>query len=168
MDSSKYSEQKIFSLENVPDFRNKNIGLVSGCFDIVHVGHSRFLAEAKSKCGFLIVAVDSDKMIKTMKGENRPIIPEEERAEMVASFGFVDAVYIKTEQFSDRDCFQITLLKPKTVFFVEEGNELNEIMAEKILEKFKRDIKVVFLPKRVPLVSTSKIIERIIDLYGKK
>lgn len=160
-----YIESKIFSLKKIPNFNNDEIGLVSGCFDLVHIGHSRYLIEVRKKCGFLIVAVDSDDMIKKAKGEDRPVITEKERAEMVASFGFVDAVYIKKEQFSENDCLQISLLKPKKVFFVEEENGLNKGMAEKIIEKFGENIEVIFLPKQVPLTSTSKIIEKIIDFH---
>jgi rfaE bifunctional protein nucleotidyltransferase chain/domain len=72
----------------------RRIAFANGCFDILHVGHVRYLEEAK-KCGdVLVVGVNSDRAVTVLKGEGRPIIREEGRAELVAALESVDYVVI--------------------------------------------------------------------------
>jgi len=75
----------------------KKIVLTNGCFDFFHVGHIRYLAGAKAFGDFLIVAVNSDEQVRNLKGENRPLMPERERAEMISAIRFVDYVTIFPE-----------------------------------------------------------------------
>jgi len=74
--------------------KNEKIVLANGCFDILHVGHIRYLAGAKAEGDVLVVAVNSDKSVRKLKGEGRPILPEQERAELVAALESVDYVII--------------------------------------------------------------------------
>ena len=71
--------------------------LANGCFDLLHVGHVRYLSAAKQLGGRLIVAVNSDESVRGLKGEGRPIMPAEERAEILAALEAVDAVVIFSE-----------------------------------------------------------------------
>lgn len=71
--------------------------LANGCFDVIHVGHIRYLAGAKALGGFLIVGINSDAQVRELKGGGRPFQPEAERAEIVAAIRFVDAVTIFNE-----------------------------------------------------------------------
>ncbi len=73
------------------------IVLANGCFDLFHVGHVRYLEGAKQLGDFLIVGINSDTQVRKLKGENRPFMPENERAEIVSAFRFVDAVTIFDE-----------------------------------------------------------------------
>jgi D-glycero-beta-D-manno-heptose 1-phosphate adenylyltransferase len=73
--------------------------LANGGFDLLHVGHVRYLRAAKALGGKLVVAVNSDESVRVLKGEGRPITPEGERAEIIAALAAVDAVVI----FSERD-----------------------------------------------------------------
>jgi rfaE bifunctional protein nucleotidyltransferase chain/domain len=73
--------------------------LANGCFDLLHVGHVRYLQAAKALGGRLIVALNSDESVRKLKGEGRPITPENERAEILAALTDVDAVVI----FGERD-----------------------------------------------------------------
>jgi rfaE bifunctional protein nucleotidyltransferase chain/domain len=75
------------------------ITLANGCFDLLHVGHVRYLRAAKQLGGRLIVAINSDDSVRSLKGEGRPLMPAEERAEILASLADVDAVVI----FPERD-----------------------------------------------------------------
>ena len=75
------------------------IVLANGCFDVLHVGHVRYLHAAKGLGGRLVVAVNSDDSVRALKGEGRPLMPDAERAEIVAALADVDAVVI----FSERD-----------------------------------------------------------------
>jgi rfaE bifunctional protein nucleotidyltransferase chain/domain len=77
----------------------ETITLANGCFDLLHVGHVRYLHAAKGLGGRLIVAVNSDASVHALKGEGRPLIPAEERAEILAALEDVDAVVI----FSEKD-----------------------------------------------------------------
>ncbi len=75
----------------------KKIVLANGCFDFFHVGHIRYLAGAKALGDLLIVAINADEQVRNLKGENRPLIPEQERAEIVSALKFVDYVTIFSE-----------------------------------------------------------------------
>ena len=72
----------------------ERIILTNGCFDLLHVGHVRYLRAAKQLGGKLVVAVNSDASTRTLKGEGRPRVPEGERAEILAALTDVDAVII--------------------------------------------------------------------------
>ena len=71
--------------------------LANGNFDLLHVGHVRYLRGAKALDGRLVVAVNSDESVRALKGEGRPVMPAEERAEIVAALADVDAVVIFPE-----------------------------------------------------------------------
>ena len=73
------------------------VTLANGNFDLLHVGHVRYLRGAKELGGKLVVAINSDTSVRALKGEGRPVMPEQERAEIVAALADVDAVVIFPE-----------------------------------------------------------------------
>ena len=75
----------------------ESVVLANGCFDVLHVGHARYLTGAKREGDVLVVAVNSDASTKQLKGEGRPILPAQARAELVAAFAAVDYVVIFSE-----------------------------------------------------------------------
>ena len=75
----------------------ERITLANGNFDLLHVGHVRYLRGAKALGGKLVVAINSDDSVRALKGEGRPVMPEQERAEIVAALADVDAVVIFPE-----------------------------------------------------------------------
>ncbi len=75
----------------------EDIVLANGNFDLLHVGHVRYLRGAKALGGKLVVAVNSDESVRALKGEGRPVMPAEERAEIVSALADVDAVVIFSE-----------------------------------------------------------------------
>jgi len=75
----------------------ERITLANGNFDLLHVGHVRYLQGAKALGGKLVVAINSDDSVRALKGEGRPVMPEQERAEIVAALGDVDAVVVFEE-----------------------------------------------------------------------
>jgi len=77
--------------------KNEKIVLANGCFDILHVGHTRYLSGAKAEGDVLVVAINSDEGVRKLKGEGRPVLPELERAELVAALASVDYVIIFDE-----------------------------------------------------------------------
>lgn len=85
--------------ERVAQWRSsgERIVLANGNFDLLHVGHVRYLHGAKDLGGKLVVAINSDESVRLLKGEGRPVMPAEERAEIVAALADVDAVVIFPE-----------------------------------------------------------------------
>lgn len=77
--------------------KRQKIVLANGCFDLFHVGHIRYLAGAKALGDILIVGINSDEQVRKLKGENRPFMPENERAEIISALKFVDYVTIFPE-----------------------------------------------------------------------
>lgn len=98
-----YDERLISSLEALDQFVDhlRGIGLrivlTSGSFDLVHLGHVKYLAKAKELGDVLIVGVDGDAKIRKRKGADRPMVPEEERLEMLAHQRPVDLIYLKAD-----------------------------------------------------------------------
>lgn len=97
------AESKILSRdqlrEQVQQWRRagQRIILANGNFDLLHVGHVRYLRGAKALGGKLVVAVNSDESVRALKGEGRPIMPEQERAEIMSALADVDAVIVFPE-----------------------------------------------------------------------
>ncbi len=88
----------------------KKVVFTNGCFDILHVGHVRYLKKAKSHGDILIIGVNTDRSVKMIKGENRPIVSEKERAEVLSALEFVDYVVF----FNEPDPLRpIEALKPE-------------------------------------------------------
>ena len=84
------------SLKNI-NKKNKTIVFTNGCFDIIHAGHVRYLNKAKSLGDVLIVGLNSDASVKLIKGDKRPIVPQEERAEVLSGLEAVDYVVLFNE-----------------------------------------------------------------------
>jgi D-glycero-beta-D-manno-heptose 1-phosphate adenylyltransferase len=99
------SKEKILNREQLKRRAEKwrangeKITLANGCFDLLHVGHVRYLRAAKQLGGRLLVAINSDESVRELKGEGRPLMPAGERAEILAALSDVDAVFI----FPERD-----------------------------------------------------------------
>jgi rfaE bifunctional protein nucleotidyltransferase chain/domain len=98
-----HSQEKILSREELKrrlDAHRKKgerVVLSNGCFDILHVGHTRYLSGAKAEGDILVVAINSDAGVRQLKGADRPVLPEQERAELVAAIADVDYVLIFDE-----------------------------------------------------------------------
>lgn len=98
------THQKIVSRvelqQRVADWRRagERLTLANGCFDLLHVGHVRYLHAARDLGGKLVVAVNSDESVRALKGEGRPLMPAGERAEILAALADVDAVVVFTER----------------------------------------------------------------------
>lgn len=132
----------------------KKIVFTNGCFDILHIGHTRYLYAARELGDYLIVAVNSDISIKSIKGPKRPIIGEEERAEMLSALGCVDMVVM-----FDEDTPYETLKELVPDILVKGGDWKEEdIVGADIVKNAGGEV------KRIAFVegsSTTDIIERI-------
>lgn len=138
----------------------KKIVFTNGCFDILHVGHARYLKEAKETGDILVLALNSDSSVKAIKGGKRPLIPEEERAYMIASLEVVDYVTI----FSETTPLElIEYLRPDILVKGGDWAEDKVVGRESVREW---GGKVVIVPE-IKNASTTNIVEKIIKVYGK-
>lgn len=101
----------------MPKLKKKvKVVLVGGCFDILHYGHVYFLKHAKALGDYLVVALESDKNIKRLKGEKRPIHGQNQRREMLMSLNFVDEVMILKDKMTDQDYMNLVdKVRPCTI-----------------------------------------------------
>lgn len=138
----------------------KTIGTINGSFDLVHAGHLQILFEASRQADIFIVALNSDESIKQYKSPKRPIIPLEYRMQMLSAFYFVDYV----TSFDETEPMDIlSLIKPDVH---SNGSEYGQDCIEREeVEKHGGKIHVVDL---IEGLSTSKIIEKILDAYHSK
>lgn len=135
----------------------RTVVFTNGCFDLLHPGHVRYLAEARSLGDVLVVALNSDRSVRALKGEGRPILSEQERAEVIAALQAVDYVIVFDEE-TPREL--IVKLLPDVL--VKGGDwPLDEIVGR--LEVEAAGGKVISLPY-VDGSSTTDIINRIKDL----
>ena len=141
--------------------QGKKIVTTNGAFDILHVWHKRALEESKSLGDILIVGLNSDSSVKGYKSKLRPIISENERAEIVAAFACVDYVAI----FNEPDPLRfLDIVKPD--IHTKSGDyKVEELIEYPIL--MKQGTKIVIIPV-TNTQSTTKIIDRILNIYGSK
>lgn len=105
---SRGSAAKILSRERLLEFaaaardRGMSIVLANGCFDLLHGGHISYLEAAAAEGDLLFVGVNSDASERRLKGPDRPIVPQDERAELIAGMGMVDAVVVFDEPTCER------------------------------------------------------------------
>lgn len=88
------SQEKLLAMVAADREAGRSLSLANGCFDLLHVGHVRYLAGAAEQADRLVVAINSDEMVRVLKGTGRPILPSSERAEIVAAIGVVDYVVV--------------------------------------------------------------------------
>ena len=139
--------------------QNKKIVTTNGVFDILHIGHIRYLRAAKKLGDVLIVAVNSDSSVRKINGPKRPLNNENDRAEALASLECVDYVTI----FSENTPIKILgIIKPR--IHVKGGDyNIDEIVEKDIVEK--NNGRIALMPK-VKGYSTSELIRKIVKAYG--
>ena len=134
----------------------KRIVLANGCFDLIHVGHIRYLRESKERGDILVVALNSDSSVRKLKGPGRPILGEEERVAIISSFDFVDYITV----FEEPDVAEILLaLKPD---IHAKGSDYTEetVPERKTVLSYGGTTAITGGPK---VKSTSEIIRQILD-----
>jgi D-beta-D-heptose 7-phosphate kinase/D-beta-D-heptose 1-phosphate adenosyltransferase len=153
-----WRDEKFLSVVNVERRikHGRRVGVINGCFDLLHVGHVNLIAAAASMFDdhgriCLVVLLNSDASVSRLKGQNRPIIPEAQRMWMVAQLPRVEAVALFDE---DTPAAALETLKPDYLFKGEEYRGTDIPGAAHCLE-------VVFIPK-TPGVSTTEIERRVL------
>jgi len=140
--------------------QKKKIVFTNGCFDLLHIGHIRYLLEAKTLGDVLIVGLNTDHSVKSIKGDKRPIVPEEERAEILAALDCIDYVVPFSEPTPDNI---ISMLKPDLL--IKGGDYRLEDIPEACLVKSYGG-EVIILPG-VEGHSTSTLVNHILERYSK-
>lgn len=134
--------------------QNKKVVFTNGCFDILHVGHLRYLNEAKKQGDVLIIGVNSDASVKRLKGESRPINNQFDRAEMLSGLKAVDYTVIFEEDTPEE---LIVTLKPS--IHVKGGDYKKEDLPEtKIVESYGGEVRILSF---VEGKSTTNIVKKI-------
>jgi len=159
---SKIVELKdLVQIVNTLRVSGQRIVFTNGCFDIMHVGHIRYLTEAKSEGDVLIVGLNSDRSVKTIKPKNRPIVNQDQRAEVLAGLACVDYVTV----FDESDPLElIKALRPDVLVKGADWEEKDIVGAEFIKAHKGKVVRVALVPD----ISTSQIIQRICKRYQNK
>lgn len=151
--------ERLLQLRN--DWKKQNMQTVftNGCFDLLHVGHIRYLKEAARLGDRLIVALNTDASIRRIKGEKRPLLSQEERAFIISSLDCVDVV-----TFFSEDTPREILLKIKPDILVKGGDyKIHEIVGHDFLPEYGSRI----IPLQLHAgFSTSRIIEKVLKIYS--
>ena len=160
------SKQKIKTLEELKKIiealkkQNKIIVTTNGVFDILHLGHIKYLQEAKKLGDILIIAINSDSSTKQLKGPERPINNQEVRAETLAALEFVDYITI----FNETDPIKI-LSEIKPNVHVKGGDyKIGQIIEKDVVEK--NNGKIVLIPE-IRGYSTTDLINKVLSSYKK-
>ena len=137
----------------------KKIAFTNGCFDILHVGHVRYLRDAGKMGDVLILALNSDTSVQAIKGDKRPLVPQDERADVAAALEFVDYVTIFDEL---TPLALIEYLQPDVIVKGGDWAEENVVGRDSVKRWGGR---VVIIPE-TPGASTTNIVEKILKVYG--
>lgn len=139
----------------------RRVIFTNGCFDLLHYGHLRYLEAAKEKADILVVGVNSDDSVKRIKGTKRPIMPQLDRAALIAGLGCVDYVVVFKE---DTPLNVIRSLSPDIIVKGADWDK-GSIVGAKFVSSYGGKIETL------PLVrgrSTTKIIEKIIRVFSRQ
>ena len=138
----------------------KKISFTNGCFDILHVGHVRYLREARKTGDLLILGLNSDSSVRAIKGEKRPLVPQGERAEVIASLDVVDYVTL----FDDPTPLRlIEYLRPDVLVKGGDWKEESVVGGNAVKSRGGR---IVIVPLTEG-ASTTNIIDKVLRVYGK-
>lgn len=143
-----------------PRRAGKRIVFTNGCFDILHAGHSHYLAAARAEGDVLVVGLNSDRSVGQIKGPRRPIIVQQQRAEVLAGLACVDYVVL----FDEPDPLElIQSIGPDVLVKGADWAETNIIGGDFIKARGGHVKRIKLLPG----ISTSIIIERICERFGR-
>ena len=148
------TQEEIIKIVQEGHKNGKTFVVTNGCFDILHIGHARYLSETKKYADYSIVLINSDKSVKAIKGENRPINSESDRAELLTYLNCVDYVVL-FEQNSPAELLE----KIKPDIYTKGADYSLETLPEKDVV-LRNNIKVEFI-KFVDGKSTTNLIKKI-------
>jgi rfaE bifunctional protein nucleotidyltransferase chain/domain len=140
--------------------KRRKIVFTNGCFDLLHVGHVRYLKEARALGDCLIIGLNSDRSMRQIKDPARPLISEDQRAEVLAAMECVDYVVL----FDEADPFKLIEEIRPDILVKGADWTMDKIIGADLVTSYGGKVHRIDL---VPSISTSEIINRIISRYGK-
>ena len=158
------ARNKLVKLRDLPKLRdflrltNRKITFVTGVYDVVHIGHLRYLKKASLQGDILVVGLNSDQSVKKLKGKDRPIFGEEMRAEFLSYIDFIDYIVVYPWPQAARI---INILRPDVYVCVEGSWQGKFEDKPEIKAARKCKSKIVVLPPQSLVVSTTKVIKKI-------
>jgi len=161
-DQSRFSESKIMSTKEITEVakdcknKNKKVGFTNGVFDLLHSGHLSSINQAKRNCDFLIVGINSDASVKRLKGDDRPIYSEEERALVLSALSNVDAVVI----FNDDTPYDIIKTIKPDVLIKGSDYKVEEVVGYDLVQSWGGK---VVLADLIENKSTTNTVEKLKD-----
>ena len=159
MNSKVLSPDSLLQIVSSLKKSGKTIVFTNGCFDILHAGHVRYLNAAKALGDILIIGLNSDSSVKIIKGDKRPVVSQEQRAEVLSALSCTDYITL----FDEPDPFNlISAIRPNILVKGGDWSEDRIIGADIV----KADNGQVARITIVPGISTSEIIARIISRYA--
>ncbi len=141
--------------------KGRKIVFTNGCFDLLHVGHVRYLQQARALGDCLIVGLNSDQSVRQIKDQGRPLISEDQRAEVLAALACVDYIVF----FDEADPFRLIEEVRPDVLVKGADWSLDNIIGADLVSSYGGEVRRIEL---VPSISTSEIINRIVSRYGKR
>ncbi len=152
--------KKLFSLKKLLEIlrtekkKGKKIVFTNGCFDIIHIGHIRYLKKAKALGDLLVLGLNTDSSVKILKGKARPIMSEKERAEILGSFEMIDYIVL----FNDETPIKlISKIKPD-ILVKGADYKGKEVVGTDVVKRFGGKVKLIKFEKGK---STSALIKKI-------
>ena len=160
MNSTIKSLEELVSIRKELKKQNKKVVFTNGCFDILHAGHVDYITKAKEKGDVLIVAVNSDSSTKSLKGDARPIVPQNERAFIISSLKPVDYVFI----FEEDTPYEVIKKIVPDVLVKGADWTPDKIVGKDIVEANGGKVETI---KFVNDQSTTNIIKTVLDRFNK-
>jgi rfaE bifunctional protein nucleotidyltransferase chain/domain len=157
MESRVFTRPALVEVRRQWKLQGLTVVFTNGCYDLLHPGHIRLLERARALGDRLIVAINSDASVQRLKGPQRPILPEPERAEMIASLEAVDAVTVFDE---DTPCALLEAILPDVL--VKGADWSHWIAGREIVEGIGGRVEALPLE---PDFSTTDIVKRILETH---
>lgn len=137
---------------------NRGLGICGGCFDLLHAGHIQYINACKAQCRTLIVLINTDRSVKKLKGESRPIIDEQKRLYAVKSLAAVDQAFLFDTEDAKND---LLLMMQPEFWFKSRPYTIDTVLEKDIVHSYGGT--VVIVDNQFD-ISTTDIIEKIKNL----
>ena len=158
------SANKAQEISKILRKKNKIIVVSGGCFDILHIGHIKFLKNARKQGDYLFILLENDKNVKKLKGNNRPINNQKDRAQILAAMSFVDYIVLLNEMKTNSD-YDNLIYKINPNIITTTKNDPQGVHNERQAKKI--NAKVSYVINRIEDKSTSRLAEIISKNFDK-
>ncbi|MDQ3098391.1 MAG: adenylyltransferase/cytidyltransferase family protein [bacterium] len=167
MNNKHRSLQELKTISNKHREENQTIGLIVGCFDILHIGHVNLFREAKKHIDILIIELENDENIKTLKGENRPIHTFEHRAEVLSELQSIDYIFKVEKSFTtdskEAAAYYENLIKEINPHYLITSTKRDKYNKHKKQSALANNIQILEI-EPMSLTSTTEILSKLLSI----